>query len=249
MVDPYNGQIYFSEFSHGVHKCVTITETLQPSMAPSAFNEASQSFSCTGSQQTFTVPVGIRFLIIEAYGAQGGGGIADPIAYPGGRGAMITANVTVTPGSVLYVNVGCTTASTAGGYNGGGNGATNGGGGGGASDVRLTSADLSSRIVVAGGGGGSYWNSATCLSYGGAGGITIGQPGGNSGCGMGGAGGTQSSGGARGYHSACTTAHSGLVAIGGNGCSVVVAEEAIMGEAAVLMVELVEVGQVTQQVR
>ncbi|MGI8557726.1 MAG: fibronectin type III domain-containing protein [Solirubrobacteraceae bacterium] len=98
-------------------------------------------------------------------------------ATTGGSGATVTADIPVTPGSTLYLEVGgngrdgsVAPYSAAGGFNGGGVGGLDAsgsgfkGGGGGASDLRTAScgtrcagsaASLDSRLVIAGGGGGA----------------------------------------------------------------------------------------------
>jgi hypothetical protein len=76
---------------------------------------------------------------------------------------VASGDLSVTPGQVMYVQVGgngSTASNAQGGFNGGGNvGATSAGGsGGGASDVRLApraaAGSLDTRLVVAAGGGG-----------------------------------------------------------------------------------------------
>ncbi len=128
---------------------------------------AAQTFTYTGSEQAYTVPAGVALVGIDAIGASGGAG---PIG-AGGVGETLTAYLPVTPGEVLYTEVG-QDGSTGGSATFGGGGAPGAqsdglqgaGSGGGASDVRLCSASaascegggtsLASRIVVAGGGGG-----------------------------------------------------------------------------------------------
>jgi len=82
----------------------------------------------------------------------------------GGRAADVSGVVDVTPGEVLYVEVGRGGGLPSGGWNGGGDGGsvTQGGvwGGGGASDVRTIpmsagAISLTSRLIVAAGGGGA----------------------------------------------------------------------------------------------
>jgi hypothetical protein len=188
-----------------------------------------QTFSYTGSQQTFTVPQGVAEVTVVAYGAQGGNGQKGA----GGKGGRIQANLAVTPGETLYVYVGGqggNVSSPMGGFNGGGTGGPNGcgnyggGGGGGASDVRVGGAALNNRVVVAGGAGGGGEDGANGNAlYGGAGGGTVGQKGqdsANFGCGSkaSGQGGTQSAGGAAGVW-ACSACNAvvGALGQGGNG--------------------------------
>jgi hypothetical protein len=128
---------------------------------------AAQTFTYTGSEQTYTVPAGVALVGIDAIGASGGAG---PIG-AGGVGETVTSYLPVTPREVLYTEVG-QDGSTGGGATIGGGGASGAqsdglqvaGSGGGASDVRSCSkhaasckgggTSLASRIVVAGGGGG-----------------------------------------------------------------------------------------------
>lgn len=149
----------------------------------------SQTFSYTGSQQTFTVPSGVSTITIKAWGAQGGSSATpDNGSYHigfGGKGGYSAGEKSVTAGDAIYIYVGgvgetstsCRNGQTAdGGYNGGGN-STNypGGGGGGSSDVRSGGTALSNRILIAAGaGGGAHgYNGIT----GGAGGGQDGQDG------------------------------------------------------------------------
>ena len=121
-----------------------------------------RTFAFTGSEQTYHVPTGIHSVRVKAIGAPGG-----DKAYEGagGYGAKLVADLAVTPGQTLYVEVGGdgdgSDLSTSG-WNGGGVSADTdnlAGWGGGASDVRFkpgTSATaLHSRVVVAGGGAGA----------------------------------------------------------------------------------------------
>jgi len=135
---------------------------------------ATQTFSFTGAEQTFTVPSGVTSLHVVAIGANGGLGDNDGggnSGGPGGFGARVEANLAVTPGEVLFIEVGGTGADGTGGGGGGfnGGGSSNlgdfhlaGGGGGGATDARTCSRSsascsgttLGSRLLVAAGGGG-----------------------------------------------------------------------------------------------
>ena len=175
---------------------------------------ATETFTYTGSQQTFDVPSGVSQVTIRCYGAGGGAGhnfnAADE---PGGTGGYGETTISVSGGETLYVYVGeqgvsATSSSRgAGGWNGGaaggGNGNAHGGGGGGASDVRQGGTSLSDRVAVGGGGGGGGGAFGSDNSTGG------GNGGGSSGSdgqedsfefeyGSAGSGGTQSSGGSGG---------------------------------------------------
>ena len=132
-----------------------------------AAGDLSVSFTGVG-EHAFTVPAGVTMLHVVAVGGRGFG--------PNGFGAQASGDVAVTPGQVLYAEVGGNGGAPngisggAGGANGGGaggltfNGGTPlgeaGGGGGGASDLRgcplseSTCDSLASRVLVAGGGGG-----------------------------------------------------------------------------------------------
>jgi hypothetical protein len=57
------------------------------------------TFAFTGGSEAFTVPAGVTQVVVDAFGAQGGGA-------SGGLGGRATATVPVTPGEVLQVNVG-----------------------------------------------------------------------------------------------------------------------------------------------
>lgn len=180
------------------------------------------TFSFTGAEQSFVVPSGVTEVSVAAVGAQGA---THPYEGAGGVGGTASADVAVTPGSTLYVEVGGSgngdSTQSAGGWNGGGGGGTNayccggnGNGGGGASDVRTVSCaldcaaggdadSLASRLVVAGGGGGggNPNDGASGPGDGGAAGSAggLGEDGGGSaGGGAGGGGATATEGGAGG---------------------------------------------------
>ena len=131
-----NAQIALPTFQ-GVHKPhTTVAES------------DSQTFSYTGSQQTFTVPSGVTTITIKAWGAQGGsGGFWSNSNYcgTGGKGGYSTGELSVTPGNTVYIYVGGQGESHSscsermrqsnplgGGWNGGGDGdySYSGGGGG-----------------------------------------------------------------------------------------------------------------------
>ena len=143
---------------------------------------ATQTFSYTGGQQTWTVPAGNSTITVDIMGAAGGGG-GTKWGVSGGKGGRVQTTLTVTASSTLYIYIGgkgcdATLVSASGGYNGGGGtGATSNdnkqpGCGGGASDIRIGGTALSDRDVVAGGGGGA---SGWCPTGGGNGGGTSGS--------------------------------------------------------------------------
>jgi hypothetical protein len=184
------------------------------------------TFSFTGGEQSYTVPAGVTSLHVVVVGAPGGAGLTVADAGTGGAGAggaRGIADLAVTPGEVLYVEVGGAGGpggfsffgGGAGGFNGGGTAAgvfsNDGGGGGGASDVRRCSitavscadgtTSLDSRLLIAGGGGGG--GAAGTFDGGDGGGANAdGAPGragaGGGFAGAGGGGGTRAGGGAGG---------------------------------------------------
>lgn len=121
----------------------------------------SQTFSYTGAAQTFTVPVCITQITIEAYGAQGSqgtqgnhnGSLPGTNGGVGGLGGKASGTLTVSPGQIINIYVGGQAGWNGGGASGTGSGAP-GGIGGGASDVRIGGNALSNRVIAAAGGGG-----------------------------------------------------------------------------------------------
>lgn len=192
---------------------------------------STQTFTFTGDEQAYAVPRGVHSLHVVAIGAEGGKGEDSATGATtggvGGLGARIEADLAVSPGQTLFIEVGGAGAPGkdrnllgAGGFNGGGtsnNGdpaigqfsSFRGGGGGGATDLRTCSrhaascpagkSSLETRLLVAGGGGGGG-------GIGGPGGYSseggLGGFGGNCGsggiAGEGGLAGTSTAGGAGG---------------------------------------------------
>jgi hypothetical protein len=115
--------------------------------ASAACQTGAVTFTSTGAEQCYVAPPGVTSLTVVAVGGAGAGSLGGR----GGAGAQVTSQITVTPGSTLYVEVGV----------GGGSTAAPAGAGGGESDMRTCSSAtcaLSSddtRLVVAGGGGGA----------------------------------------------------------------------------------------------
>jgi glycine rich protein len=191
---------------------------------------STQTFGFTGLEQPYMVPAGVHSVHVIAVGAMGGSGSdsGENIGGSPGFGARVEADLPVTAGQILFIEVGGTGADGggivgggAGGFNGGGssnNGEFHepGGGGGGATDIRTCSMlaagcalapdTLSSRLLVAGGGGGGGSDGQGVLSSGGEGGDAgkNGQTGQAMNCstgstpGGGGGAGTESAGGAGG---------------------------------------------------
>jgi len=99
-----------------------------------------------GSLQYYVVPAGITSLVIEAYGAQGGGN--GSMSYYGGQGAYLKASFTVTPGETLEILVGQKGLTGEDNYDPYGN---MNGGGGGSFVIRQSNYEI---LLIAGGGGG-----------------------------------------------------------------------------------------------
>jgi hypothetical protein len=204
--------------------CLVGSALVAPSGSPvSAF---SQSFTATGSEQSFPVPADVSSIHVVAIGGHGAG--SSPA-----QSARVEADITVTPSSTLFVNVGGNASGISGGFNGGGSGSSNlgadSGGGGGSSDVRTCSrsdatcddltAEPDTRTIVAAGSGGE--GSDIISANGGAGGAagSDGDDGDNPNggtLGTGGGAGTTSSGGAAGTPGNATSGSRGS---GGNGSS------------------------------
>lgn len=199
--------------------------------------QTTESFTYSGSVQSFTVPPCVFEITINANGATGangatsviiGGGSgsgSNSIAGSGAVGGVVSGTMSVTPGQVLYIYVGGAAVGAVGGYNGGGNGGIDGAGaGGGASDVRLGGTNLNDRIMVAGGGGGGgiggCYTTTIFGGNGGVGGTGNGVNGVNSAAGAGGLGGVGTTGGAGGAGCSCclgSAGVSGISGLGGNG--------------------------------
>ena len=189
---------------------------LGPVGSAAAAGPVTQSFQFTGHEQEYRVPAGVTAVHVTAVGAQGAGSPDVGTGYigVGGFGAFIGGDLQVTPGELLFVEIGGNGVVGAGtSFNGGGAApGSEAGSGGGASDVRTCSAaattcpgagsSLGSRLLVAAGGGGAGANkqAASPASDGGAAGAVGGdanaresgfggQPGGASAGGAGGAGG------------------------------------------------------------
>jgi hypothetical protein len=200
---------------------------------PSNCAELGTTVTCTyapGPQGTFVVPAGVGSVPVIADGGAGGGSLGGS----GGRGAEVSADLNVTPGSTLFVEVG---------IGGGASGSGDAAGGGGESDVRACSiADSScpavgtardSRLVVAGGGGGA--GAAAGGGNGGAAGVgltipcnsgtngtaavlgNVGAGGAGGGCTTGGAGGAPGSGGVAGGAGTASSGGAGGGPRGGGG--------------------------------
>lgn len=105
-----------------------------------------QTFSYTGSIQTFTVPSCVTSISMAVRGAQGGFAGTGT----GGLGALMTGVFTVTPGQIIKILVGqCPGNVSNGGF-------TFPGGGGGSYVANGAVVSSATPMIVAGGGGGGY---------------------------------------------------------------------------------------------
>lgn len=209
--------------------CTSTTTTQQVIVGNCA--HSSQTFSYTGSQQTWTVPSCITSITVDMAGAKGGTGSNNSTPGSGGR---VQATLPVSPGAVIYIYAGGSglddingSSPLQGGYNGGGIANPDaqytyygGGSGGGASDIRIGGTTLNDRKIVAGGGGGGGADGCTAGALaGGAGGGTTGIAGASGSlcnCNPSGQGGTQSAGGAKGDWGCTCNATPGTFGIGGD---------------------------------
>ena len=132
-------------------------------------SNAQISYSYGDSTATYTIPPATFSVSVDVQGACGGG---NGYLASGGQGARITCLLSVTPGEVLYINVGAAggnggfftyglggnTGSFAGGGDGAAYGFVGSGGGGGATDIRTGGTGLANRIIAAGAGGGAGYD-------------------------------------------------------------------------------------------
>lgn len=148
----------------------------------------SLSITTRGAWQTWTVPEGVRSVLVDMYGAKGGDGVGTGLSAAngtGGQGASTACRLTVTPGDTLYFAIGEMGANGAGSsgsnFSGGlgGQGYDTGvyptatyygGTGGGASWIRLNSSTGTVLAVAAGGGGGGVAGYPGVVEAGGNGG-------------------------------------------------------------------------------
>jgi hypothetical protein len=165
------------------------------------------TFSYTGAAQSYVVGPCVTKVLVETWGAQGGGS-------NGGPGGYASGVLDVSGGATLIVQVGGQN-----GYNGGGAGTSSGAAanGGGGSDVRVAPAAVGNRVIAAGGGGGGGNGDGAYLGgAGGAGTCGANYCGGGGGAGYPGASGAGLPGGDAGG-AGVTAAHAG--GGGGGGAS------------------------------
>jgi hypothetical protein len=125
-------------------------------LAPLVLFSQATTFNHSGVMESYTVPAGVTKINVTAFGAQGAAG--DPL-FLGGKGAKMSGDFNVIPGSVLIIAVG--------GQGLGQSSNGNGGGGGGsfvvlqdpASTVTIAAGPFAGKkvspLVIAGGGGGT----------------------------------------------------------------------------------------------
>ncbi|HEY5949619.1 MAG TPA: hypothetical protein VIV40_29190 [Kofleriaceae bacterium] len=191
----------------------TITEDVTVT-AMSQCDHGMQTFDFTGTVQTFTLPMCVSALTVDAFGAQGGHGVI-PSPTVGGKGAEIKGTFAVSGGPVYNIIVGGLGASIDNGT----------GGGGGGSFVYLNDT-ANAPLIAAGGGGGGSSNGGGCVAGPGSATITptnstagaANAPGGvNGGGGQGGAAGSVAGtgGGGAGWFNAGTSGASTSPGFGG----------------------------------
>src|SRR2546430_16304530 len=83
----------------------TASGLLLAALPPSA-GAAVAPFSYTGAEQAFVVPAGFTSVHVVAVGGKGGNGDPTPTTPAGGLGGIATADLPVSPGELLYVEVG-----------------------------------------------------------------------------------------------------------------------------------------------
>jgi len=176
----------------------TLRATANSETADRAFSitvkaPVTQTFSYTGSNQTFSVPTGLTSITAYMWGAGGGGGNAGgwQAGFPGGGGGSAVGTIDVSGITSLIMIVGQggagqdsdqnTTVRDAFGGGGGNNTTSDNrytGGGGGLSGIFNGSyTHANSLLIAGGGGGGGARNTNSTNNNGGAGGGTDGQDG------------------------------------------------------------------------
>ena len=120
--------VYGASPTHAAGSCSTTSGTTTCTFGP------------TGAEDTFVVPAGVSTIHVVATGGASAVGANNTAAIPSppptttvtaGAGAQASADLAVSPGQTLYVNVGGTATGGNGGFNGGGNVSDTAGGGGG----------------------------------------------------------------------------------------------------------------------
>ena len=114
------------------------------------------TYNYLGSVQSFTVPMWVTSITVDAYGAVGGVCVGVGTACGlGGRGGRLQALISVTPGEQLDIRIGGAGSATAASpFNGGGGCAVTSSNflasGGGATDIRPIGSTIDLAYVIAG---------------------------------------------------------------------------------------------------
>lgn len=190
-VKPFNSVKPFGKFLCTLFGVGLGLSTLMGAASSAA---AQTTFNYTGTIDTYTVPVGVNTIHIEARGAEGGHNTSSTTT--AGLGAIMSGDFAVTPGAQLKILVGQQPTATSG----------NGGGGG-----TFVTDSSNTPLIVAGGGGGSSQSADSPDKHG-----QIGTNGGQGAAG-GGLGGTNGSGGSIGASGFQSGAGGGLLTDGADG--------------------------------
>jgi hypothetical protein len=150
-------------------------------------NKTKYTYTYTGVNQSFVVPVGVNWIFVKLWGAGGGAGRAGGWSYgaDGGGGGHARGLFPVTPGNTIILVVGrggtivngTTQSYGGGGTNGSAADQTYGGHGGGYCGVFVSSVSQANALAIAGGGGGGGSSRSWVGNIGGAGGGLVGQRG------------------------------------------------------------------------
>lgn len=117
-------------------------------------SKCTASFAASGARENWNVPAGIISIDVVVTGAAGGTGTS-PSNSAGGKGAQISATISVAPGETLITLAGGMGVSATG----------NGGAGGGGGSFLVRNSNTTA-LVVAGGGGGGQGNCCSTYSTG-----------------------------------------------------------------------------------
>ena len=222
-----------------------VSHIISPDNFPDQGIEVSESieFSDPSQMHNWVTPLGVRAVMVQAWGADGGNGAAK-----GGTGAYAFGNFYVNEGDTLQISLGLAGSGSTGFNGGGGGGGTSvtalgdvlvvagGGGGGGSLPGRGGQTDMAADVdgtggaADGGGGGGGILPGTAGTAGGGTGGtggaFGVGAPGGlgvgggadgGNGSGAGGGGGANGGGGGGGYFGG--NGGNGVFSYGGEGGS------------------------------
>ena len=227
----YGSSITVTNTATGSTGSVTITcnsGTLVQSSPSCTHTQATYVYFTTTGSGAWTVPTGVASITVEAIGGGGHGGYSDYHATGGGGGGAYAKSVfTVTPGSIVYYNVGSAQASSwatisanaaptnnsqgvlaAAGLRGGD---LVGGAGG------STASSIYNTLAYAGGAGSNYGGGGGAAGPNGAGNTPTSYAGGSGDAGLGGAAGNAGGCGANGIAGGNGTEYGSRGAGGGGG--------------------------------